>query len=97
MADMSMYDFVVNDEDEVMLLLYAGETEPKNARIVLKEDENKAEFFRNPNECIVLEEVPADIFDSLTENDKLLVCEIDNTEKDEDSRIVFAYEADIED
>lgn len=97
MADMSMYDFVVNDEDEVMLLLYAGETEPKNARIVLKEDENKAEFFRNPNECIVLEEVPSDIFDSLTENDKLLVCEIDNTEKDEDSRIVFAYEADIED
>ena len=28
---------------------------------------------------------------------KLLVCEISNTEKDEDSKIVYAYEADIED
>lgn len=97
MADVGMYDFVVNDEDEVMLLLYAGNTEPKNAKIVLKENQNQADFFRNPDECIVLDDIPGDIFDSLLENDTLLVCEISNTEKDEDSKIVYAYEADIED
>ena len=97
MADNAMFDFVVNDEDEVMLLLYAGETEPQNARIVINMDEGRAELYRNPTECVVLEDIPADIFDSILENDKLLVCEISDTEKEEDSEIVYAYEADIED
>ena len=93
----AMYDFVVNDEDEVMLLLYAGQTEPQNARFVMNIEENKAELYRNENECVVLESIPDDIFDSLAEADTLLVCEISDTEKEEDSEIVFAYEAEIED
>ncbi|MBQ8870451.1 MAG: hypothetical protein IJ019_03650 [Alphaproteobacteria bacterium] len=97
MVDNAMYDFVVNDEDEVMLLLYAGNTEPENARFVIDIQENKAELYRNEAECVVLENIPDDIFDSLVDADKLLVCEISNTENDEDSEIVFAYEADIED
>ena len=97
MVENGMYDFVINDEDEVLLLLYAGNTEPKNAKIVLKINKNQAEFFRTPDECIILEEIPDNIFDSLAESDKLLVCEISNTENDEDSEIVYAYEADIED
>ncbi|MBE6450420.1 MAG: hypothetical protein E7016_00460 [Alphaproteobacteria bacterium] len=97
MTDNAMYDFVVNDEDEVMLLLYAGNTEPENARFVIDLEENKAELYRNETECVVLENIPDDIFDSLVDADKLLVCEISNTENDEDSEIVFAYEADIED
>ena len=40
MAQNAMYDFVVNDEDEVMLLLYAGNTEPQNARFVIDLDNN---------------------------------------------------------
>ena len=97
MTESAMYDFVVNDEDEVMLLLYASNTEPQNARFVLNVEDNKAELYRNENECIVLENIPDDIFDSLADADKLLVCEISDTEKEEDSEIVFAYEADIED
>lgn len=97
MAENAMYDFVVNDEDEVLLLLYAGETEPKDARIVLNVAENSAELYRNEAECIVLDNIPNDIFDSLADTDKLLICEISDTDKEEDSKIVFAYEADIED
>ena len=64
MSENAMYDFVVNDEDEVMLLLYAGKTEPSNARFVINATENKAELYRNENECVVLENIPDDIFDS---------------------------------
>ena len=97
MVENAMYDFVVNDEDEVLLLLYAGKTEPKDARIVLNVAENSAELYRNEDECVILDNIPNDIFDSLADTDKLLVCEISDTEKEEDSEIVFAYEADIED
>ena len=92
------YDFVVNDEDEVMLLLYAGETAPATeTRIVLDAENHSAELFRNEGESIVLEAIPDEIFDSLIDADKLLVCELSNTENEDDSRIVYAYEADIED
>ncbi len=92
------YDFVINDEDEVMLLLYAGDTAPsEDARIVLDAENNSAELYRSENETIFLEGIPDDIFDSLADADKLLVCEITDTEKEEDSKIVYAYEADIED
>ena len=92
------YDFVVNDEDEVMLLLYAGETAPATeTRIALDAENHSAELFRNEDESIVLEAIPDEIFDSLIDADKLLVCELSNTENADDSRIVYAYEADIED
>lgn len=92
------YDFVVNDEDEVMLLLYAGESAPATeTRIVLDAENHSAELFRNDDESIVLEAIPNEIFDSLIDADKLLVCELSKTENEDDSRIVYAYEADIED
>ncbi len=92
------YDFVVNDEDEVMLLLYASDTPPAEAtRIVLDPENNSAELVRNEDESIVLDAVPDSIFDSLADADKLLVCELSDTENEEDSKIVYAYEADIED
>ena len=98
MEKITTYDFVVNDEDEVMLLLYAGDTSPaENTRIVLDVENNSAELFRNENESIVLDGVPDNIFDSLADADKLLVCELSDTENEEDSKIVYAYEADIED
>ncbi len=97
MAENAMYDFVINEEDEVMLLLYAGKTEPDQARFIIDAANNKAELYRNEYECVVLENIPDDIFDSLADADKLLICEISDTEKEEDSEIVFAYEADIED
>ena len=92
------YDFVVNDEDEVMLLLYAGESAPATeTRIVLDAENHSAELFRNDDDSIVLEAIPDEIFDSLIDADKLLVCELSKTENEDDSRIVYAYEADIED
>ena len=92
------YDFVVNDEDEVMLLLYASDTLPAEAtRIVLDPENNSAELVRNEDESIILDAVPDSIFDSLADADKLLVCELSDTENEEDSKIVYAYEADIED
>ncbi len=95
MTDHATYDFVVNDEDEVMLLIYASETEPLDPRFVLDIDSHSAELQRNDQEAVLLEQVPESIFDSLADADKLLVCELADTELEEDSRIVRAYEADI--
>lgn len=93
--ELNTYDFVVNDEDEVMLLLHAQESEPHNARFEIDMNEKSAVLVRNENDEILLEGIEDNILDSLQDEDKLLVCELKIGETDEDSQIVYAYEADI--
>lgn len=91
------FDFLINDEDEVMLLLYQREGEPQNARIEIDGDNKTAILFRNENDSIMLKEISPDVFDSLQDADKLLVCELSREENETDTQIVYAYEAEISD
>lgn len=91
------FDFLINDEDEVMLLLYQREGEPQNARIEIDGDNKTAVLFRNENDNIMLKEISPDVFDSLQDADKLLVCELSREENGTDTQIVYAYEAEISD
>ena len=89
------FDFVINEEDEAMLLLYARENEPQNPRIELDIENKSAVLYRTPDEAIDLEDIPDEALDSMADADKLLVCELARQE-DKDSDIVYAYEADID-
>ena len=93
--ELNTYDFIVNEEDEVMLLLHAQDSEPHNARFEIDMDEKSALLVRNENDEIMLEGIDDNILDSLQDEDKLLVCELKIGETDEDSQIVYAYEADV--
>ncbi len=93
--ELNTFDFVTNDEDEVMLLLHAQETEPKNPRIEFDFNDKSAVLIRNDTDEILLEDIPDDIIDSLQDADNLMVCELQVGESDEDTRIIYAYEADI--
>ena len=93
--ELNTFDFVTNDEDEVMLLLHAQKSEPKDARIEIDLNEKSAVLIRNETDEILLEGIPDDIIDSLQDADSLMVCELKIGEKEEDTQIVYAYEADI--
>ncbi len=95
MNDFDAFDFIVNDEDEVMLLLYARESEPRDAVIEIDAKNMSAILHRNQEDGILIECIPDDIFDSLQDADSLLVCELKKTEQEEETEIIFAYEADI--
>ncbi len=96
-TDFETFDFLVNDEDEVMLLLYERDGEPFEPHISLSAEDGAAVLFRNDEDAIQLNDISADIFDSLADADKLLVCELSRTENEDDTDIVNAYEADIRD
>lgn len=91
------FDFLINDEDEVMLLLYEQEGEPLNSRIELIPEERTAILYRNDTDEIALSEIPDNVFDSLQDADKLMVCELSIEDNEEDTKIVYAYEAEISD
>ena len=71
------------------LTLYGRESSPNMQRFLAERRNDLLEL----GESVTL----STSYDSLADADKLLVCEISDTEKEEDSEIVFAYEADIED
>ncbi len=93
--DFETFDFVVNDEDEVMLLLYERDGEPNQPAFKINPAEHAALLRRNDNDIIELTDIGQDIFDSLAEADKLLVCELSRTENDDETEIANAYEAEI--
>lgn len=91
------YDFMINDEDEVMLLLYARETEPKDSIIEIINDTHSAILYRNKDDSVTLTDIPDEVIDSLEDTDKLLVCELSSEEDEKDTKIIYAYEAEITD
>ena len=70
------FDFIVNDEDEVMLLIYAREGTPQDAVIDINSSDKTAILHRNKNDSITLQDIPEDVIDSLQDADTLLVCEL---------------------
>lgn len=91
------YDFLINDEDEAMLLLYVREGEPQNATIEIDQNTRSAVLHRHPGDDVFLDDIPEDVLDSLADADKLLVCELSIEEDEKDTQIVYAYEAEIND
>lgn len=94
--ELNTFDFVTNEEDEVMLLLHAQESEPKDARIEIDINEKSAVLIRNEKDEILLEGIPEDVLDSLQDADTLMVCELKVGETDDDTQIIYAYEAEID-
>lgn len=94
--ELNTFDFVTNEEDEVMLLLHAQESEPKDARIEIDINDKSAVLIRNEKDEILLEGIPEDVLDSLQDADTLMVCELKVGETDEDTQIIHAYEAEID-
>lgn len=94
--ELNTFDFVTNEEDEVMLLLHAQSSEPKNARIEIDVNEKSAVLIRNEQDEILLEGIPDDVIDSVQDADTLMVCELKVGETDEETEIVYAYEAEID-
>lgn len=95
--DTNTYDFLINDEDEVMLLLYVHDEEPHDSSIEIDTDGKSAVLHRTPTDDVYLDGIPDDVLDSLQEADKLLVCELSVEKDDKETKIVYAYEADITD
>ena len=87
------FDFIINEEDEVMLLLYAREGEAKDAVIEIDAGNRSAVLYRNEEDGVVIDRIPDDAFDSLQDADSLMVCELSREEREEDVEIVRAYEA----
>ena len=89
------YEFIINDDDEIMLLLYSQEGSPDKPVLDVMLEENKAVLYRSKDKGIIIEDISDDVLDMLSDIDKILVCELSAEDNEDDTLLTNAYEATI--
>ena len=89
------YDFIINDDDEVMLLIYVQNNTPSDPHLDIDIENKQAILYRSENNGLTIEDIPDDILDLLYDLDKMLVCELSAEENEDDTEIANVYEATI--
>ena len=93
--DTNTFDFLISDENEVLLLLYARDIAPEDAVVKLNPEQKNIELYRRINDAFTLENVESDVFDILKNETQLLICEILPTSNPDETEIVYTYYAQI--
>ena len=55
------YEFIINDDDEIMLLLYSQEGSPDKPVLDVMLEENKAVLYRSKDKGIIIEDISDDV------------------------------------
>jgi hypothetical protein len=95
--DVNTFDFMISEENEVMLVIYARDIAPEDPIARLDPENKTVELYRRKNDAFSLENVSDDVFELLKDEDNLLVCEIMPTENPDETEIVYTYEATLVD
>ncbi|MBR1649128.1 MAG: hypothetical protein IJ689_05975 [Alphaproteobacteria bacterium] len=89
------FDFMINDENEVMLLIYERAAKVSSPYIEINPHDCTALLHRSDEDEIFMREVPSEVIENLYNADTLLVCELSREDDTSQTSIVKAYEADI--
>lgn len=95
MAAHDIFDFIITEDNNVILMIYARETAPYEPSAQLLPEEGKIVIQRNQDEILNLSPVEQDVFNALKQTKKLLVCEIKSTKKANEKEISFVYHIEI--
>lgn len=93
--DRNIFDFLITDENEIVLIMHSQKTAPDEPAVVLVPEEHVIELFRNGDEQMTLTSVGDNVFNILQNRKELMVCEIEPTENPEETEIVYSYNAEI--
>lgn len=94
-VDTNTFEFLISDEDEIMLLLYARDIAPEQPAVRLNPEDKTIELYRRVDDAFTLENVEDEVFELLKDAETLLVCEIFPIEETEETEIVYTYDAAI--
>ncbi len=92
----NVYELMENDNGEIMVLLYAGFTEPQKPSFILNKQNKCIELKRNAKDMVVIDGLKAESIEKLEKLQTLYVCELRYTDdENEDSEILYAYAAEL--
>lgn len=95
--DVNTFDFMISEENEVMLVIFARDIAPEDPIARLDPEHKTVELYRRKNDAFTLENVDDEVFELLKKEDNLLVCEILPTDNPDETEIIYTYEATLVD
>ena len=93
MADFDGFEFIVTEEDDIMLIIYARSTNPENPEVELNKEQKSIILRRNNNDVVTLEDVNDKIINNLSEETVLLIAEVVPTDNPLEHEVKQVYNA----
>lgn len=93
MADFDGFEFIITEEDDVMLIIYARSSDPENPQVELKKEQKRIILRRNSTDIVTLENVEDKILNNLSEEKALLIAEVVPTENPLEHEVKQVYNA----
>lgn len=88
------YELLENDINEIMILLYAPDSQPESPCFTLNEKRACVVIHRNPNDNVVITGLAFETIKKLKKLDILYVCELNYSEDENaENKIIYAYSA----
>lgn len=95
MAEYDGFEFVVTEEDDIFLVIYARVGKPENPAIKLDAAKKQVILYRNSSDTVVLENVADNVLENLSEEKALLITEVIPTDNSAEHEIKQVYNARI--
>lgn len=93
MAEFDGFEFIVTEEEDIMLLIYARKGNPENPAVEINLQNKTVILHRNQDDIVTLENVADDTLAILKEETALLIAEVAPTENPEENEVKQVYEA----
>lgn len=93
MADFDGFEFIVTEEDDLMLIIYARSGNPDNPEVELDKNGKGVTLRRSSTDVITLEDVGDKILEILNEENALLIAEVVPTENPLEHEVKQVYNA----
>ena len=88
-----IYELLENDNNEIMVLLYAVDSAPQDPSFTINEKRSCMILHRNPEDNVSITGLALETFQKLKKLDTLYVCEMNYSEdENEENKIVYAYQ-----
>lgn len=93
MADFDGFEFIITEEDDVMLIIYARSSDPENPQVELNKEQKRIILRRNSTDIVTLENVEDKILNNLSEEKALLIAEVVPTDNPLEHEVKQVYNA----
>ena len=93
MPDFDGFEFIITEEDDVMLIIYARSSDPENPQVELNKEQKRIILRRNNTDIVTLENVEDKILNNLSEEKALLIAEVVPTENPLEHEVKQVYNA----
>jgi hypothetical protein len=93
MADFDGFEFIITEEDDIMLIIYARSTNPENPEVELNKEQKRVILRRNSTDVVTLEGVEDKIMENLSQEKALLIAEVVPTDNPLEHEVKQVYNA----